>query len=128
MKRTGLGLGLGSSKSRKKAWYSTQIFQNTLQQSRLPMRNSRVSWYELWGGTTRTARLVDVTTAPTPLESAFRRRTHSIDGMRGKTYVQVGSQLDEEAFPLEAQLAYFGPVEGVDPRVSLHQEAIRMNY
>lgn len=44
VKRMGLGLGLGSSNSRKKAWYSTQIFQNTLQQSRLAMANSSVSW------------------------------------------------------------------------------------
>lgn len=42
--KTGLGLGLGSSNRRKKAWYSTQIFQNTLQQSLLPIMNSRVSW------------------------------------------------------------------------------------
>lgn len=43
VKSTGLGLGLGSSKRRKKAWYSTQIFQKTLQQSLLAIRNSRVS-------------------------------------------------------------------------------------
>lgn len=49
VKSTGLGLGLGSSKRRKKAWYSTQIFQKTLQQSLLAIRNSRVSWYELCG-------------------------------------------------------------------------------
>lgn len=49
VKSTGLGLGLGSSKRRKKAWYSTQIFQKTLQQSLLAIRNSKVSWYELWG-------------------------------------------------------------------------------
>ncbi|TNN56461.1 hypothetical protein EYF80_033331 [Liparis tanakae] len=47
VKRMGLGLALGSSKSRKKAWYSTQIFQNTLQQSRLAMANSSVSWWAL---------------------------------------------------------------------------------
>ena len=43
LKRTGLGLGLGSSKSLKNAWYSTQIFQKTLQQSLLAITNSRVS-------------------------------------------------------------------------------------
>lgn len=43
--RMGLGLGLGSSKSLKKAWYSTQIFQKTLQQSLLAMVNSSVSWW-----------------------------------------------------------------------------------
>jgi len=47
VKRMGLGLALGSSKSRKKAWYSTQIFQKTLQQSRLAMANSSVSWWAL---------------------------------------------------------------------------------
>lgn len=47
VKRTGLGLGLGSSKRRKKAWYSTQIFQKILQQSRLAITNSSVSWYAL---------------------------------------------------------------------------------
>lgn len=47
-KRTGLGFGLGSSKSLKKAWCSTQIFQKDLQKSRLAIRNSRVSWNELW--------------------------------------------------------------------------------
>ena len=46
----------------------------------------------------------------------------SVAGLSGRTYVQVGSQLDEEAFSLEAQLAYFGPVEGVDPRVSLYDK------
>lgn len=45
MKRMGLGFGLGSSKSLKKAWYSTQIFQKTLQQSLLAMANSSVSWW-----------------------------------------------------------------------------------
>lgn len=45
MNRMGLGLGLGSSKSLKKAWYSTQIFQKTLQQSLLAMVNSSVSWW-----------------------------------------------------------------------------------
>lgn len=48
LKRTGLGLGLGSSKSLKKAWCSTQIFQKDLQKSRLAIRNSKVSWYELY--------------------------------------------------------------------------------
>lgn len=47
-KRTGLGFGLGSSNSLKKAWCSTQIFQKDLQKSRLAIRNSRVSWNELW--------------------------------------------------------------------------------
>lgn len=41
---TGFGLGLGSSNSRKNAWYSTQIFQKILQQSRLAIMNSSVSW------------------------------------------------------------------------------------
>lgn len=40
-----MGFGLGSSKSLKKAWYSTQIFQKTLQQSLLAMANSSVSWW-----------------------------------------------------------------------------------
>lgn len=44
MNSTGFGLGLGSSKSRKNAWYSTQIFQKILQQSRLAIMNSSVSW------------------------------------------------------------------------------------
>lgn len=44
MNSTGFGLGLGSSNSRKNAWYSTQIFQKILQQSRLAIMNSRVSW------------------------------------------------------------------------------------
>ncbi|KAG7271292.1 hypothetical protein CRUP_003246 [Coryphaenoides rupestris] len=37
---------------RKKAWCSTHTFQNTLQQSRLAMENSSVSWWVLccWGG------------------------------------------------------------------------------
>lgn len=48
LKRTGFGFGLGSSKSLKNAWCSTQIFQKDLQKSRLAMRNSKVSWYELW--------------------------------------------------------------------------------
>lgn len=47
VKRTGLGFGLGSSKSLKKAWCSTQIFQKALQKSRLAIRNSSVSWKEL---------------------------------------------------------------------------------
>lgn len=47
-KRTGLGFGLGSSKSLKKAWCSTHIFQKDLQKSRLAIRNSKVSWNELW--------------------------------------------------------------------------------
>lgn len=35
------------------------------------------------------------------------------------THIQVWPQLDEEAFPLEAQLAHFRPVEGVNLCVSL---------
>lgn len=34
-------------------------------------------------------------------------------------HVEVWPQLDEEPLPLEAQLAHFGPVEGVYPRVTL---------
>lgn len=30
------------------------------------------------------------------------------------TYVRIGAELDEKAFPLEAQLPHLGPVEGVD--------------
>ena len=67
-------------------------------------------------------RLVNTTTTPTSPGSAFRRHMRSVAGLSGRTYVQVGSQLDEEAFSLEAQLAYFGPVEGVDPRVSLYDK------
>lgn len=47
LKRTGFGFGLGSSKSLKKAWCSTHIFQKDLQKSRPAIRNSKVSWYEL---------------------------------------------------------------------------------
>lgn len=41
-------IDLGSSGSLKKAWYSTQFFQNDLHTSRLAMANSSVSLQEGW--------------------------------------------------------------------------------
>ena len=35
--------------------------------------------------------------------------------------MNLGVKFDQEAFPLEAQLADLGPVEGVYPRVSLQR-------
>lgn len=101
VKSTGLGLGLGSSKRRKKAWYSTQIFQKTLQQSLLPIRNSRVPWGELWG----TRRNVTHTT---------RHWWVFVHHTLQFTYIWIWPQLDEETFPFEAQFTHFWPVEGVD--------------
>ena len=43
-----LWIAFGSSASLKKAWYSTHIFQNDLQTSRLAMENSSVSLQEGW--------------------------------------------------------------------------------
>lgn len=44
LKKTAFALGLGWSRSLKKVWYSTQIFQKLLHSSLLPNRNSSVSW------------------------------------------------------------------------------------
>lgn len=38
------------------------------------------------------------------------------------TYVSFWMELDEEAFPLEAELAYLGPGEGVDLGVVLEDQ------
>lgn len=48
VKRMALVLGWGWSKRRKNEWYSTQIFQKILHSSRLPIRNSSVSWWGPW--------------------------------------------------------------------------------
>lgn len=47
--RNALGFDFGSSERRKKAWYSTHIFQKALHASRLAMVNSRVSLHKAWG-------------------------------------------------------------------------------
>lgn len=114
MNRMGLGLGLGSSKSLKKAWYSTQIFQKTLQQSLLAMVNSSVSW---WAFCWRDAQA--------EISTDGRREEGENDGDEKKkrsagTYSGVCSQFNEEPFAFEAELANLGPVEGVDFCVPLN--------
>lgn len=109
--RRALGFDLGSSDSRKKAWYSTHVFQKALQASLLAMVNSNVSLHRACtAGDKHTglrgAGLCLVAHPPGP------ESQHS-------TYGNVCVELDEKMLPLETQFANFGPVERVNLCIAL---------
>lgn len=43
-----------------------------------------------------------------------------MDVQVGRAYVEVRPEFDKEPLPLEAELAYFRPVKGIDLGVALH--------
>lgn len=49
-----------------------------------------------------------------PLQDTCHPMAQWVSCPTGTTYIGIWPELDEKAFPLEAQLPHLGPVEGID--------------
>lgn len=85
----------------------------------IPHRSSRRP-YSSPGWPSKTPAYLDMNSAGhKPSEKANTGNHSAFAGRSSGSHVHIRPQLDEEAFPLEAQLTNFRPVEGVNLSVTL---------